>query len=232
MALSVGQDTGYKKGVGTASLGQSGQASYMKKLQEQMRQQQIALAAANAAALRARNSRESAAAYRRSSRPSYLERYANPLNDKGQTPAMASAMGNYSNWYESGAENLAPILDPNNVYQGKLRPEYGKRDKFALAGYEYGDNDSGRDQDPGKYKDYHNLDLLPDNYFPVRTPEILPPDPTLPGGGDYAYPDYQWEYPNYGGSYPVYSSGGSTPSRINEWYQNMVQWNINRPKGS
>ena len=232
MALSVGQDTGYKKpkaGAGTASLGQSGQSAYMRKLQEQMRQQQIALSAANAAALRARNSREAAAAYNRASKKPYLERYANPLNDMGQTPEVAKAMSNYSNWYESGAENLAPILDPNNVYQGKLRPEYGTRENSVLAGYEEGSNPSGRDQDPGKYKDYHNLDLLPDNYFPVRTPEILPPDPTLPGGGDYAYPDYQWEYPvySYGGG-----GGSSAPSRINEWYQNMVQWNINRPKGS
>ena len=225
MAYSIGQDTGYKKSTGGANLGTS--SLYMKQLQEEIKKQQLLLQAQQAAALRARSSRESAAAYNRASQKSYLERYANPLNDKGQTPQMAGAMGNYSDWYESGAKNLAPILDPNNVYQGKLRPEYGQPyqapwgETVDKMGYVYDEKDPRRKD--YEIKDYQNADLRPDQVLAYQSPGILPDGGSGSGGGG-GYGDYPWEY-------PVYSYGGGGAKKINEWYANMVQWNINRPKG-
>lgn len=153
------------------------------------------------------------------------------LNDLGQTPEMARAMSNYSDWYEKGAPNLAPKLDPNMVYQGWWQPDYGQRPFGVLDYPSMNDKGSGKPTDmyypPGQMNTEQDRDILPDNWNPYTPPGQLPPPgppPPNPYGLDsYTYPVYS----DYG-----YGGGGyQQDSGINQWYANMVQWNINRPKG-
>jgi len=249
MAYDVGNDSGYKKGSGGTSAKTS---SLMQKMQEEQKKKQAALQAQQAAAARAQQNRWGAtdaqglvnqtAAQKQASAAKFNWEglspggYFNQIADMKQSQAAANAqyspqksyLNMYSDWQSQGAvPDVIPPFYPYRDSHGPF-PNNVSQPNSVLAGYEPGSNLSGRDPYLNLYKDPTNVDLRPEQIYPYQSPGILPPGGGSGGGngggGNY---DYPWEYPVY----PIYSQPGGGGSKINEWYANMVQWNINRPKG-
>jgi len=218
MAFNIGQDTGYTAGTGGPT---AATTSIMQKLQEELKKKQAAMQAQQAAAAKAAQAKRTAVGNAQVGNKPIFQNMFPDVYPEVKTPGLSD----YSKWYESGAPNLAPMLDPNNVYQGRLRPEYGQRNwgyTVDKLGYVYDETDPRRWD--YMIKDYQNADLRPDQVRGWTPPDILAEgggelgDGGGTGGGIWDYPVY-----NYG--------GGGGAKKINEWYANMVQWNINRPKG-
>lgn len=122
-----------------------------------------------------------------------------------------------------------PILKPpaanGNPYTGQ------QRQTSVLNSYVYSPPAQGSTYNK-LYKDPVNVDLLPDNYAPYYPPQVMPeaPSPTITPPPAYEYP---YVPPPGDGGGGGGGGGGTTPTRadVNQWYANMVNWNIGRPRG-
>ena len=243
MAFNIGQDTGYTAGTGGPT---AATTSIMQKLQEELKKKQAALLAQQSAAAKAAQAAKANAQIGKTPTKSYLER----LNFDTQAPQRAmieKSVQNNKQWIGAGAGDPNPAyLDMYNnwnsagVNPGVKPPFYPYRDShgkmpFNLSGdpqLPWGSSNATRDyeydpNDPNRWgymiTDYPNADLRPEQVRGWTPPDILPlPDGSGAGAGTGGG---MWDYPvyNYG--------GGGGAKKINEWYANMVQWNINRPKG-
>lgn len=167
----------------------------------------------------------------------YLDQILNMKQSQGAANAKYSPQQSYLDMYtdwqspgflptaQPGGMNVGPdYIDPAKIYQDNAASY-----NAYLRGknYVYGENKSGREPiftnyRPGQMNTYDDRDILPGNYSPWSPDGTLPPPPTTTPPGNAP----QYDYPVYGGY------GGSSDSGINQWYANMVQWNINRPKGA
>lgn len=74
-----------------------------------------------------------------------------------------------------------------------------------------------------------------DGEYWYRPPNPTRLDDSLPGGGNIKDTPYGSTYEDYygggysGGGYDY--SSGQAQNQVSQWYQGMLQWNINRPKG-
>lgn len=84
--------------------------------------------------------------------------------------------------------------------------------------------------DPTLFGYRHGSDYDPwENYRGYQPPGILPPvSPGLTPPPAYEIPTYEYPYYGSGGNGGY---GGQQRPDVNQWYANMVNWTINRPRG-